>query len=164
MKIIWFPIKNTYFQSSALLQYYQLLLNIDSSLFFLYTVELQWLEHLWDYENLFETGVVRAIEGFLWGQIRRHNRDTFSVFFNIKVYCVFSLESPQRGDSNVYIQYTISQYKKENHPKLSQICNYGICSKELKNEFETAVVNELSVFEPLKFYCILYFRFWCPND
>ena len=27
------------------------------------TVELQWLEHLWDYENFFETGVVRAIEG-----------------------------------------------------------------------------------------------------
>ena len=30
-----------------------------------YTVELQWLEHLWDYENLFETRVVRAIEGLL---------------------------------------------------------------------------------------------------
>ena len=30
-----------------------------------YKVELQWLEHLWDYENLFETGVVRAIEGLL---------------------------------------------------------------------------------------------------
>ena len=29
------------------------------------TVELQWLEHLWEYENLFETGVVRAIEGLL---------------------------------------------------------------------------------------------------
>ena len=27
----------------------------------------------------------------------------------------------------------------------------------LKNEFETAMVNEPSVFEPLKFYCILYF-------
>ena len=26
-------------------------------------------------------------------------------------------------------------------------------SKGLKNEFETAVVNESSVFEPLKFYC-----------
>ena len=26
------------------------------------TVELQWLEHLWGYENLFETGVVRANE------------------------------------------------------------------------------------------------------
>ena len=30
-----------------------------------YTVELQWLEHLRDHENLFETGVVRAIEGSL---------------------------------------------------------------------------------------------------
>ena len=29
----------------------------------------------------------------------------------------------------------------------------GFCSKGLKNEFETAVVNEPSVFEPLKFYC-----------
>ena len=46
------------------------------------------------------------------------------------------------------------QYKKENLLKLSQICNYGICSKELKNEFETAVVDEPSVFQPLKFYCI----------
>ena len=45
--------------------------------------------------------------------------------------------------------------KKENHPKLSQICIYGICSKGPKNEFETAVVNEPSVFEPLKFYCTL---------
>ena len=66
---------------------------------------------------------------------------------------MFSLESPQRGDSNEYTQNTISQYKIENHPKLFQICNYGICSKGLKNEFETAVVNEPSVFEPLKFYC-----------
>ena len=29
-----------------------------------------------------------------------------------------------------------------------------IFSKGLKNKFETDVVNELSVFEPLKFYCI----------
>ena len=36
-----------------------------------------------------------------------HNRDRFSIFFNMKVYCVFSLESPHRGDSNVYTQYTI---------------------------------------------------------
>ena len=66
---------------------------------------------------------------------------------------MFSLESPQRGDSNEYTHYTISKYKKENHPKLSQICNSGICSKGPKNKFETAVVNEPSVFEPLKFYC-----------
>ena len=45
--------------------------------------------------------------------------------------------------------------KKEKHPELSQICSYGIFSKGLKNEFETAVVNEPSVFEPLKFYCFL---------
>ena len=30
----------------------------------------------------------------------------------------------------------------------------GFFSKGLKNEFETAVVNEPSVFEPLKFYCM----------
>ena len=33
--------------------------------------------------------------------------DIFSIFFNIKVYIVFLLESPQRGDSNEYTQYTI---------------------------------------------------------
>ena len=27
-----------------------------------YTVELQWLEHLWNHDNMFETGVVRANE------------------------------------------------------------------------------------------------------
>ena len=42
---------------------------------------------------------------------------------------------------------------KENHPKLSQIFNYRFLLA-LKNEFETAVVNEPSVFEPLKFYCM----------
>ena len=68
---------------------------------------------------------------------------------------MFSLESPPRGDSNEYTQYTIYQCKKENHPKSSQICNYGICSKGPKNEFETAVVNEPSEFEPLKFHCIM---------
>ena len=28
----------------------------------IYTVELKWLEHLWDHENMLETGVVRANE------------------------------------------------------------------------------------------------------
>ena len=77
---------------------------------------------------------------------------TFSIFFKMKAYCMFSLESPQRGDSSEYTQYTISQYKNENHPILCEICNYGICSMEPKNEFETAVVNEPTVFEALKFY------------
>ena len=42
--------------------------------------------------------------------------DIFSIFFNIKVGCVFSLESPHRGDSNGYTQYTIFNIKKEELP------------------------------------------------
>ena len=68
---------------------------------------------------------------------------------------MFTLESPHRGDSYEYIQYTIFlQYEKEKHHKLSQTCSYGIFSKGLEEEIETAVVTEPSVFEPLKFYCI----------
>ena len=47
---------------------------------------------------------------------------SFFIFFNMKVCCVFSLESPHRGDSNENIQYIIFNFlkkKKENHPKLS---------------------------------------------
>ena len=67
---------------------------------------------------------------------------------------MFSLESPHRGDSNEYTHYTICNIKKkENQPKLSHICSNVMFSKGLKNEFETAVVNEPPVFEPLKFYC-----------
>ena len=57
-------------------------------------------------------------------------RDIFSIFFKMKVYCVYSLELPQRGDSNKYIQYTISQYKKEINSKLSQICNYRLVPRD----------------------------------
>ena len=65
---------------------------------------------------------------------------------------MFSLESPHRGDSNKYTQYTIFNIKKENHIKLSKSAAMGF-SKGLKNEVETTVVNELSVFEPLRYYC-----------
>ena len=33
---------------------------------------------------------------------------------------------PHRGDSNEYTKHTIFNIKKENHPKLAQICSYGI--------------------------------------
>ena len=46
-------------------------------------------------------------------QVRRQNRDIFTIFFNMKVYCVFSLESPHQGDSNEYTQYSIFNIKKE---------------------------------------------------
>ena len=35
-------------------------------------------------------------------------------FFNMKVCCVFTLESPHRGDSNEYKQYTIFNMNKKN--------------------------------------------------
>ena len=72
---------------------------------------------------------------------------------------MFSLESPQRGDSDEYTQYVIINIKKKitlNYPKCNNVCTYGIFSQGLKNEFDKAVVNEPSVFEPLKFYCICF--------
>ena len=48
--------------------------------------------------------------------------DLFSILFSMKVYCVFSLESPYQDDSNENTKYTIFNIKKENHPKLSKIC------------------------------------------
>ena len=79
--------------------------------------------------------------------------DIFSILFNMTVYCVFSLESPQWGDSNEYTQYTIINIIKKitlNNPKSAAM---GFLFQGTQNEFETAVVNEPSVFEPLKFYC-----------
>ena len=46
--------------------------------------------------------------------------DIFSIFFNMKVYRVFLLESPHRGDSNEYTKYIIINIEKKitlNHPK-----------------------------------------------
>ena len=86
--------------------------------------------------------------------------DIFSILFNMKVCCVFSLESPHRGDSNEYTQHTIFNIKKkitQNFPKSAAM---SFCSKGLNKEFKTAMVNEPSVFEPLKFYCILGVVIW----
>ena len=72
-----------------------------------YTVKLQRLQPLWNGAN----------ECYLLSQVRRHS---FSIFFNMKGYCVFWLESPHRGDSNEYTQYTIFNTEKKiilNYPK-----------------------------------------------
>ena len=63
--------------------------------------------------------------------------------FIMKVFRVFSLESPH------------FQNKKEKQTKLSRIYTSENFSLGLKNEFETAMVKEPSVFDPLKFYCRL---------
>ena len=65
---------------------------------------------------MFETGVVRASECLSQCQVRGHNGDIFSIFFNMKVCCVFTLKSPHRGDSNEYTQHSIFNIRKKNHP------------------------------------------------
>ena len=53
----------------------------------------------------------------------------FSIFCNMKVCCVFSLESPHRGDSNEYTQHAIINIKKKmtlNYPKDNNVCSYEI--------------------------------------
>ena len=59
---------------------------------------------------------------------------------------MFSLESPHRGDSNEYTKHTIFNIKK----KIT--LNYFFLGTQ--ERVRIAVVNEPSVFEPLKFYCI----------
>ena len=78
---------------------------------------------------------------------------------------MISLESPHRGDSNEYTQYTIYNMNKTNTLNYPKSAAMDLFSRGLKNEFETAVVNEPSVFEPLKFYCtcksnVFFCRIW----
>ena len=61
--------------------------------------------------------------------MKRHNEDIFTNFSDLKVYCVFSLESPHRGDSIEYTQRTIINIKKKaipNYSKYNNVCSYGI--------------------------------------
>ena len=68
--------------------------------------------------------------------------------------CVLIRIASVGGDSNDYTQYTIFNMNKKNTLNYPISAAMGFFSKGLKNEFETAVVNQPSVFEPLTFYCI----------
>ena len=48
------------------------------------------------------------------------------------------------------IPFSIYKKKSLNYPKYAAV---GFFSKGLKNEFETVVANEPSVFKPLRFNC-----------
>ena len=76
-----------------------------------------------------------------------------SIFLSMKISCVFSLESPHRGDSNEYTQNTIFDQEKKKiiliYPESAAVT----FPKGFKNNFETAIVDELSVFEPPTVYC-----------
>ena len=57
----------------------------------------------------------------------------FRIFFHMKVCCVFSLESPHRGDSNEYTKHTIFNIKKKitlNFPKYNNVYSYGIFPRD----------------------------------
>ena len=91
-------------------------------------------------------------------EVRRHKVRIFSIFFSMRVRYVFSLELSYQGDSMEYTQYTIFNLKPKKKKGKKTTINYPISaamefSKGLNYEFETAVVNEASVFEPLKGYC-----------
>ena len=62
--------------------------------------------------------------------------------------CVL-IRFPHLGDSNEHIQHTISNINR-NSPK---IIPNTILSAAMGLKIEITVVNESSVFEPLKFYC-----------
>ena len=68
------------------------------------------------------------------------------------VYCMYSLESPLRGDSNECTQHTFTRQKKKislNYPYIV----FGGNPCGLMNVFDSSMVNEPSRFEPLKFCC-----------
>ena len=44
---------------------------------------------------MFETGIVRANQCESEHEVKRDNMANFSIFFNLKICCVSSLESPR---------------------------------------------------------------------
>ena len=61
-----------------------------------------------------------------------------SIFFYMEVCCMFSLESPHRGDSNEYTQHAIINTKKKitlNYPTYENVCTHGIFSLGTQERF-----------------------------
>ena len=98
---------------------------------------------------MFETGVVWASKYQSVPEQEGKYRDVF----DFVVYCVFTLESPHRGNSNEYTKYTIFNKKGKTPQIIPNLQLWYFFPKGLKKEFKTAMVNKPSVFEPLKFYC-----------
>ena len=102
------------------------------------TLELQWFEHLWNHENMLETGKIELVS------INHSARSggkygILSIFFNLKVCCVLSFELLRRGDSNEYTQYTIFKIKKTitlNYPKYNNVCSYCIFLKDSRRSLK----------------------------
>ena len=62
--------------------------------------------------------------------------DLFSIFFSMKVCCVFSLEMPHRGNSNEYTQYTNFSIKEKiplNFPKSAAMEFFQGTQEQVRN-------------------------------
>ena len=66
-------------------------------------------------------------------EIRRHNMNIFSILFNMKLCCVFSLQSPHRGNSKEYTQYTVSNIKKKITLKYLKSAAMGFFFQEISS-------------------------------
>ena len=92
-----------------------LVLSSTAAILRICTVKLQWLKHLWNHINFFQTWKVGATDIAL----------VKALFFNLKVLilflflhknirCGYSLEAPQLGTSNEYPQHMFSWRNKKN--------------------------------------------------
>ena len=93
------------------------------------------------------------------------------IFYNLKVCCVFSLESPHRGDSNEYKQHTIGIIKRKitrNYPKYNNVCSCGIFflfgnQEQVRNSLGKRAISVRATEVLLYFVFILTF-FYCFLD
>ena len=77
--------------------------------------------------------------------------DIISIFFNMKVCCVFSLESPNGGDSNKYTQYTIFKVNKRAMMALGRSPEYHwdqIISKSVHRFSRGSRLKLFSIYSP----------------
>ena len=85
-----------------------------------------------------------------------------------KACCVFSLESPHRGDSNEYTQHAIINIKKKitlNYPKYDNVCSYGIFSlgtqEQVRNSRGKRAISVWAI-EVLLYLLHQSSSLWCP--
>ena len=62
--------------------------------------------------------------------------DSFSIFFNTKLCCWFSLESPHRGGSNEYTQYAIFKITKKTTPSYPKFVDVGYFPRDSKTSLK----------------------------
>ena len=94
--------------------------------------------------NMFKTEIVRANECSSQRKAMGHKRDIFSISFNMKACCVCPLESPHRGDSNEYVQYTICNIENKitrNYPKSAAMDFFRGTQERVRNSHGKRAIN-----------------------